>query len=825
MTGRKRKDIQPLLDQVSRVIADFPQARGELAATVGVAPATLDRWIARKCLPGTLAMTALADSLLRWTPPEARSGKKVSPRPPGTRGNDAPLAAPTGVRQHPLRVVDLFSGCGGLSLGLELCESALGFETVLAIDSEAAAIRVLNANRASSAPGRQVDITQFRSRAEILAFYLDHHEQFRPDPDLRATLDGLPSGGLSAFLDSVHRLDQEYHSDLRRLRAESTYREAVNGVPPGTFAQTSVEACFRRLGIPLVGLRWVEHPLLWSRTFTHRDDKRYRARPPGTHRMRAVPSGMVGREWDLEVQRLSGRRRHASAGPAGTAASKIKAFLDFLHSPAGRELCGIWTRWHTERIRQRGQVFEHPQSLGRLQQAYVDGPRVALVLGGPPCQGFSRVGRGKIRSLRDAGAHAEQHDDAGDERNLLLQSYAQFVGALQPDAIVFENVASFRSRVRAVAGDFDPVSALRAAFNDLAEEGQHYHLAMRDIECSEHGVPQARRRFFMAGVRWAPDDSAGGARTAALCISPPRAEGPLPLRVALDGLPSAHLTECGRRGSEPLAVRVPVAAPRSECLASATYSRWIQLDPRTGVGVDGDAWTDAHVARRPRTDDEAWFALMGPGARWMDYRADGTRTLRAISEVLGMLRRLLRTIHVKTQPLGPLVREIRSLSADARSLIDGGVDGALTLRLLLERLSPDPRSGQHHLLRSVYLSKKSGGHGDWMMRLDPSKPSRTIVSHMAKDAYAYVHPAEPRTLSVREAARIQTFPDAFSFSGVGMFHALRMIGNAVPPLLSGHLAPGIAAAISASRQHRGAMRDDAGRSACSESRHRVSQVS
>lgn len=68
-------------------------------------------------------------------------------------------------------------------------------------------------------------------------------------------------------------------------------------------------------------------------------------------------------------------------------------------------------------------------------------------------------------------------------------------------------------------------------------------------------------------------------------------------------------------------------------------------------------------------------------------------------------------------------------------------------------------------------------------RLDWEDLSRSITAHIAKDGYWYIHPEEPRTLSIREAARIQTFPDHFRFDGIRS-HAFRQIGNAVPPALA-----------------------------------------
>lgn len=71
---------------------------------------------------------------------------------------------------------------------------------------------------------------------------------------------------------------------------------------------------------------------------------------------------------------------------------------------------------------------------------------------------------------------------------------------------------------------------------------------------------------------------------------------------------------------------------------------------------------------------------------------------------------------------------------------------------------------------------------DKYKRLDWDDRSRSITAHIAKDGYWYIHPKENRTLTVREAARIQTFPDAFRFAGTRS-DAFRQIGNAVPPML------------------------------------------
>ena len=75
-------------------------------------------------------------------------------------------------------------------------------------------------------------------------------------------------------------------------------------------------------------------------------------------------------------------------------------------------------------------------------------------------------------------------------------------------------------------------------------------------------------------------------------------------------------------------------------------------------------------------------------------------------------------------------------------------------------------------------------------KLEGDKPSHTLVAHLSVDTYSHIHPWEPRGISVREAARLQSFPDDYIFQG-SMGDAFKQIGNSVPPLM----AKGIAIAL------------------------------
>ncbi len=74
-------------------------------------------------------------------------------------------------------------------------------------------------------------------------------------------------------------------------------------------------------------------------------------------------------------------------------------------------------------------------------------------------------------------------------------------------------------------------------------------------------------------------------------------------------------------------------------------------------------------------------------------------------------------------------------------------------------------------------------------KMEPDAPARTLMAHLGKDCYSHIHydSLQARTISVREAARLQSFPDQFKFSGA-MGASFRQIGNAVPPLLAQAIA-------------------------------------
>jgi DNA (cytosine-5)-methyltransferase 1 len=123
---------------------------------------------------------------------------------------------------------------------------------------------------------------------------------------------------------------------------------------------------------------------------------------------------------------------------------------------------------------------------------------------------------------------------------------------------------------------------------------------------------------------------------------------------------------------------------------------------------------------------------------------------------------------------------------------------ALAQQLFREQLAelrargsaPAPGTRKYELLRRAFIPPyRNDAFEDKWAKLDPDRPSWTLTAHLSKDSYSHIHydSAQARTITIREAARLQSFPDAFEFAG-NFGQQFQQIGNAVPPLLARAIA-------------------------------------
>jgi len=365
-----------------------------------------------------------------------------------------------------------------------------------------------------------------------------------------------------------------------------------------------------------------------------------------------------------------------------------------------------------------------------------------VLAAGLPCQAFARIGRSKLRSI--AG------DDEAfrkDPRARLYRRFLEYVEAVQPIAIVIENVPDILN--------FGGHNVPEEICATLEEAG--YSVAYTLLNAAFYGVPQMRERLFLVAL----DQSLGirpsfpdpichadlpsgyqGARTVALKYVPSEASRFLPIPRPADGL------------AEAVSVR--------DALRDLPYISEHFRDPAT-------------MRRRGVSDELPYRSYSGLSdyarlmREWPGFRAGGTVT-------------------------GNVVRLTpRDFPIFCR--MPAGADYPQALRIaeeiFAEQLAADPASAApgsdtwNELRRQCVPPYDPGKFPNKWWKLDPALPSRTLTAHMGKDTYSHIHwdSRQQRTISVREAARLQSFPDGFRFAG-SMNAAFRQIGNAVPPLLA-----------------------------------------
>jgi DNA (cytosine-5)-methyltransferase 1 len=370
---------------------------------------------------------------------------------------------------------------------------------------------------------------------------------------------------------------------------------------------------------------------------------------------------------------------------------------------------------------------------------------VDVLAAGLPCQAFARIGRSKLRSLSG-------EDDAfkKDPRASLYLRFLTYVRAVQPLAILIENVPDILN----FGGHNVPEEICHAL------ERLGYRTAYTLLNAGFYGVPQLRERLILIGLANCLDADPTfplpthhidlplgyeGSRTFALKHVPATGSHFHPIPVAGPALPHAvsakdaiaDLPFISEHSRDPKAMRrrrVSDAVPYRSVDTLSNYGRAM----RTWPGFETAEETDGHVVRVTPRDY--------PIFKGMAYGDDYPRAIRVAEELFrGKLEALARA----------------GERLDKRSLAY-----AELRRLTIPPYDPNKFPNK------------------WW-KLTPSAPSRTLTAHLCRDTYSHIHydGRQARTISVREAARLQSFPDGFHFVG-SMNAAFRQIGNAVPPLLA-----------------------------------------
>ena len=387
-----------------------------------------------------------------------------------------------------------------------------------------------------------------------------------------------------------------------------------------------------------------------------------------------------------------------------------------------------------------------------------------VLIGGPPCQAYSLAGRS-----RNAGN--AQYVPTKDERQHLYLEYLQILADHRPTAFILENVKGLLSATLENERIFQRIlEDLRNPAKALEREGRHvrqpcssgyriHSLVERRmfengnilgsvIQAEKYGIPQARHRVILLGVR----DDLDGANPGILTV-----KNEIASEDVLKSLPKV------RSG---LSCLKDSAKTWADCLKSQVKSRWANEGT-----IEADSKELSYRIRRllreikpPENDRGGEFI---PSEVTSDYEENWY----CDPKIGGICNHSTR---------GHIEEDLyRYIYAACYAQI---YEKSPTLRNFPTDLLPDHES--------VASALKDGSNFSDRFRVQiSSRPSTTIMSHISKDGHYYIHPdpSQCRSLTVREAARLQTFPDNYFFCGPRTAQYVQ-VGNAVPPLLARQIA-------------------------------------
>lgn len=397
-------------------------------------------------------------------------------------------------------------------------------------------------------------------------------------------------------------------------------------------------------------------------------------------------------------------------------------------------------------------------AIAKLRCGYDD----TILIGGPPCQAYSLVGR--ARSKGKVGYVPEK-----DERHYLFREYIRVLDRLRPAAFVMENVK----------GMLSSTVESRLVFEMLMEDlsslgtgrGQHYELRAIRVQdgkasleepaqpsdfvvCAEaFGVPQRRHRVIIVGIRSDLRGRIAGAEVAISGMARTVADviGTMPaLRSGISrGLDSAAAWQGEVAAAAKLLARIHKGKDDGP-LRKAFYNVAKRLEK---------APSRRAAARLPKGYCASNDELM----RWLERPE-----LRAIAQ-----------------------HETRGhMASDLGRYLFAAVFGAVRCYSPKAADFPLALSPQHR-------NWHSGIFNDRFRVQLAAEASTTVTSHISKDGHYFIHPdpIQCRSLTVREAARLQTFPDDYLFLG-NRTQQYVQVGNAVPPFLARQIAKLLWSALS-----------------------------
>jgi DNA (cytosine-5)-methyltransferase 1 len=442
-------------------------------------------------------------------------------------------------------------------------------------------------------------------------------------------------------------------------------------------------------------------------------------------------------------------------------------YVEYVQSPSREARERLFNEYRTEATRARAQAWsieigeENAEKIVQRVKRTLNKPKRWVLVGGPPCQAYSLVGRARR-------AQEPRQEFESDPRQTLYLHYLDLIRQLKPDVFVMENVKGLLSARLGGERVFDLIK------NDLShrdDDGQPryrvYPLSANTLDwenarsrdfvvhAEDHGVPQTRHRVILLGIR---RDITKEPRILVPSVERttvretigdmPRLRSRLSRRDAIWDSSDEWRRICERAVSKCQGELSDVVAARMMKAAGV-----IQSNGSLPTGAD----------RTPNTPscNGSWYRPHALGQTLPNHvaRAHMPSDLHRYLFCAAFAHENSRSPRLADFPT--------SLLPEHANVANGKTAG------FVDRFRVQP----------------------WM------EPASTITSHIAKDGHYYIHPdpAQCRSLTVREAARLQTFPDDYFFEG-NRTQQYHQVGNAVPPILARLIASVVAEVLGSSSE-------------------------
>jgi DNA (cytosine-5)-methyltransferase 1 len=382
-----------------------------------------------------------------------------------------------------------------------------------------------------------------------------------------------------------------------------------------------------------------------------------------------------------------------------------------------------------------------------------------VVIGGPPCQAYSLMGRAKNKGT--AGYVAEN-----DHRHYLYREYLRILEKAKPIAFVMENVKGilssevggrqvFHDILRDLTAPSKAISGkngIRYTIHSLVVPTIFSHgddpatIDAHDfiVRAEEHGLPQARHRVILLGVR---EDL--------------RYDG----KKLLTKAPALHVKDAIEE----------LPALRSKLSSNDSVSNWHDTVVQQGLALAAEAKShgDTTMGKYLQAAAKSVSNKLDAGSQRhpkLEYGPDSNAYLKWVRDP---------KLHVW-------------LNHQARSHMPSDLGRYLYAAAFAKATSRSPKGHLEFALKNLapdHANWKTGKFADRFRVQRYAAPSTTVTSHISKDGHYFIHPdpAQCRSLTAREAARLQTFPDNYFFQG-NRTQQYHQVGNAVPPYLANKLA-------------------------------------